>query len=358
MTAAARLVVLGTGTVGQAVVQRHAQLRQRGLDLPPLALLANSRGVQMCGRDAEAALWQSRVVPRRTQHPAAHLQVEKTLQAGDVLIDATASEAVAGCHPRWLESGIHVVTANKLGAGGPLLRQQRIERAQASGLACYGDAATVGAGLPLLRTLRALQAGGDRILGIEGVLSGSLAWLLSGDDGSIRFSARVRQARAAGYTEPDPRIDLSGEDVRRKLLILVRSVGIAMESQAIAVQSLLPPALAEAADAQLDAALDLLDAPMADARSCAQGRTLAFVARWDVSGGATVGLSALADDHPLAAGQGTDNRLLIRSERYDQQPLCIQGPGAGAAVTAAALLDDTLRICRRAGREPAQRFAG
>ena len=126
-----------------------------------------------------------------------------------------------------IDNGKHVVTANKLGNGGDLARAQAIAEAGAVGSACYGDAATVGAGLPVLRTIRQLVAGGDRIHAIEGVLSGSLAWLFGRYDDGRPFSDLVREARALGFTEPDPRIDLSGDDVRRKLLILARAAGVA-----------------------------------------------------------------------------------------------------------------------------------
>jgi homoserine dehydrogenase len=299
----------GTGQVGHAVLARL-----EALDDPSLALvhIENSRHVW---RDPGA----------RHAH---------------VVLDATASDAIAARHADWLARGVHVVTANKLGRGASLARAQAIEQACLASGAHYGDAATVGAGLPLLRSLRALRAGGDAIHGVAGVLSGSLAWLFARFDGRVPFSTLVREARAAGYTEPDPRIDLSGEDVRRKLLILARTAGVALEAEAVHVASLVPVALAAAND--VDAALETLDAPMQARLAAANGR-LHCVARWS-DGVARVGLETLASDDPLAAGQGTDNRVAIRSARYATQPLVIQGPGAGADVTAAAMLDNVLAI--------------
>jgi len=237
------------------------------------------------------------------------------------------------------------VTANKLGRGAQLARAQAIAESCADSGARYGDSATVGAGLPLLSSLRALVAGGDHIHAIEGVLSGSLAWLFHRYDGRSPFSLAVREALDAGYTEPDPRVDLSGEDVRRKLLILARSSGLALDAAQVQVESLVPAALADVPLDEALAALEQLDAPL-QARwqqAHAQGRVLRFVGRVDVVG-AQVGLRELPADHPLAQGAGTDNRVAIHSDRYRQQPLLIQGPGAGAEVTAAALLDDVLRI--------------
>jgi homoserine dehydrogenase len=270
-----------------------------------------------------------------------------------IVIDATASDDVAEHHAQWLAQGIHVVTACKLGQGTALARWQAIRAGCARGNTQYGDSATVGAGLPVLRSLRELQAGGDRIHAIAGVLSGSLAWLFNRYDGMRPFSALVRQARDAGYTEPDPREDLSGEDVRRKLLILARASGFALEADAVEVASLVPPELAAPAKHAVDAALPVLDTPLREryAHAYKQSEKLRFIARLERKDGgavrARVGLESLSPDHPLAGGCGTDNRVAIWSDRYRDQPLLIQGPGAGAEVTASALLDDVLRIANR-----------
>jgi homoserine dehydrogenase len=372
---AACIALLGTGTVGRAVLARLAQWQRSGAARElSLVHVANSRIalVEPHGLDAaRVAGWLGPALPdpvdRNGRAAVQALQRVPEVCASDldrvaaslrgrgtrIVIDATASEAVADRHARWLAQGVHVVTACKLGQGGPLARWEAIRDAAAHSGARYGDSATVGAGLPLLRTLRELQAGGDRIHSVAGVLSGSLGWLFSTYDGLRPFSRFVREAREAGYTEPDPRDDLSGEDVRRKLLILARSLGIALDAADVQVDSLVPEALARVAAHEVDAALDALDAPMrarfADAYR--GGEKLRFVARLDLEGRrprATVGLETLPADDALAAGGGADNRVAIRCDRYAQRPLVIQGAGAGAEVTAAALLDDALRIVRGA----------
>ena len=341
---APKLALLGTGVVGSAFVARYERLQERALPVPALAWLANSRALQACGHSARDALDTANLsAPHDGDLPP--WAEDEALRAGDIVVDATASDSVADWHAEWLSRGVHVVTANKLGVGGAWSRAQAIARARADSGASYGDAATVGAGLPLLRSLRALVAGGDRIHRVEGVLSGSLAWLFNHYDGMRAFSGFVRQARQAGYTEPDPRLDLSGEDVRRKLLILARAAGLPLQAEDVRVDSLVPAELAALPLPALDAALPQLDAPLAARfkEAYRNGARLRFIGRFDAER-ASVGLQALPLDHPLCAGGGTDNRVAIYSDRYPDQPLVIQGPGAGADVTAAALLDDVLAI--------------
>lgn len=346
---APRLALLGTGLVGSAFVARYQRLQDGESPLPDFAWLANSRAVHACtsdGNSLDEALASANAASPRSDRLPPWAETE-ALRDGDIVVDATASDAVAGWHAEWLGRGVHVVTANKLGIGGDLVRAQAIQRARSEAATRYGDSATVGAGLPLLSSLRALVAGGDRIHRVEGVLSGSLAWLFHHYDGSGPFSGFVRQARQAGYTEPDPRIDLSGEDVRRKLLILARAAGLPLQSEQVRVESLVPATLAALPLAELDDALALLDAPLEQHFQNAQrnGAKLRFLGRFD-DHGASVGLQALPADHPLCGGGGTDNRVAIFSDRYPDQPLVIQGPGAGAEVTAAALLDDVLGIAQ------------
>jgi len=345
--APARLALLGTGTVGSAVWARLTQWQGSALgERLRLVHAANSRYAlsNSAGLPSAASDVLFQQVPQ-----ASSLQAVDAALAGDgvrIVVDATASAQVADQHAHWLARGIHVVTACKLGQGTDLARWHGIQAACEAGNTEYGDSATVGAGLPVLSTLRALQAGGDRIHAIAGVLSGSLAWLFNHYDGMQAFSGFVRQARDAGFTEPDPREDLSGEDVRRKLLILARASGYRLEDHAVQVDSMVPAALADLPRAALDAALPMLDATLRERYATAykNGEKLRYVARLQAGGLATVGLEALPAEHALVGGGGTDNRIAIWSDRYAKQPLVIQGPGAGAEITAAAMLDDALRI--------------
>ncbi|WP_457095594.1 homoserine dehydrogenase [Lysobacter sp. P5_B9] len=370
--AGARVALLGTGTVGRAVLARLASWSGTALGgRLHLVHVANSRvavadAAGVCPWQAGIALGAASVVDAGVPFPAiasvrplasapSSLDSVATalgMSGPRIVIDATASEAVATRHAAWLKQGIHVVTACKLGQGTSLHRWREIRAACAERNARYGDSATVGAGLPLLRSLRELQEGGDRIQSIAGVLSGSLAWLFNHYDGMRPFSALVRQARDAGYTEPDPRDDLSGEDVRRKIVILARAAGVELESQDVEVTSLVPPELAVLSKDAIDAALPALDASLRQRFAAAykNGEKLRFIARLERNAQgaarARVGLESLPGDHPLAGGAGTDNKVAIWSDRYRTQPLVIQGPGAGAEVTAAGLLDDALRVLR------------
>lgn len=332
------VALLGVGTVGSALLGRLARL-----NAPlRLAAVANSRRCLRAAHGLEPLNVRDRL-PSGDDHRLS--AIADSLSDRGIVIDATASADVAGWHARWLEQGLIVVTANKTGIGGNLPSYRAIARHASR----YGDAATVGAGLPLLRSLRELRAGGDRIRGIAGVLSGSLAWLFDRYDGMRPFSELVREARSLGYTEPDPRLDLSGEDVKRKLLIMARNAGFALEENAVEVDSLVPDSLRNASTENIDGVLSALDAPLRERFQAAYklGRRLRFIARLDADGRARVGLEALEPTDPLAAGSGCDNRVALWSCRYAQQPLVIQGPGAGAEVTAAALLDDALRLSAR-----------
>ena len=353
----ARLALLGTGTVGSALWSRLAAWEGTPLGgRLSLVHVANSRVAISHHNGIPAST--ADIFIRNSPQTSSLDAVDAALVGGGtrIVIDATASDDVAAEHATWLARGIHVVTASKLGQGTSLERWHAIQSARRVGRTRYGDSATVGAGLPVLRSLRDLQSGGDRIHAIAGVLSGSLAWLCNHFDGQRRFSDFVGEARNAGYTEPDPREDLSGEDVRRKLLILARAAGHLLPVDAVQVDSLVPAALAALASADVDDdGLQQLDVPMRDRHASASGNAerLCFIARLQ-DGLATVGLESLAADHPLVGGTGTDNRVAIWSDRYREQPLVIQGPGAGASVTAAALLDDALAIhAASAGDAPA-----
>lgn len=347
--------VIGPGKVGTALLNQlrlagPRLLRDCNLELR-LRAVSDSRHMWLdCDDDA----LNGRVQGAQTWRPA-ELDEFAAYVAGDgqhvaVLADCSASDRVADHYEHWLAAGLHIVTPNKRAASGPMERWRRIAAAaDASGAHLYYEG-TVGAGLPVVQTLRDMIDTGDELLAVEGMLSGTLAWLFNRFDGSVPFSALVREAHAMGYTEPDPRDDLSGMDVARKVVILAREAGVALSLDDVAVRSLIPEALADASRDDFMDNLHVMDAPMAtmlaDAR--AAGGVLRHVARLD-GNHASVGVQVIEADHAFAHSKLTDNVLRFATRRYCDNALVVQGPGAGPEVTAAAVFTDLLRVAGAMG---------
>ena len=347
--------VIGPGNVGAALLDQLLAARQQllakaNVDLRLRALASRSRmrleadGLHEDWRQALQDAGQASDLDQFTEHLlAAHLPHA-------VVIDCSGSAEVAERYEGWLAAGIHVVTPNKQAGAGPLARYQRIRAAAAGSGARFRYEATVGAGLPVITTLRDLVDTGDEVLAIEGIFSGTLAWLFNRFDGSQPFSELVAQARSMGYTEPDPRDDLSGVDVARKLVILAREAGHALSLEQVQVESLVPALLREGGVddfmARLGESDDALSARLHDARE--RGAVLRYVARLGPDG-ASVGLQELPADHAFANLRLTDNVVQFRTRRYCDNPLVVQGPGAGPEVTAAGVFADLLRVAAGEG---------
>ena len=342
--------VIGPGRVGSALLEqlRAAQprlLRDGGLDLRLCGVVASKRmwldcdDTELNGRHGGAQIWR----PNDLDAFADHVRGNDGRHA--LLIDCSANDEVAEHYPRWLAAGLHVVTPNKLAGSGPLPRWRAI-RAACTGGARFRYEATVCAGLPVVQTLRDLLDTGDELLAVEGMFSGTLAWLCNRHDGRQPFSALVREAHDLGYTEPDPRDDLSGVDVARKLVILAREAGWPLALEDVAVESLVPHALAGLSLEACMQRLHELDAPMSArlAEARAIGGVLRHVASLDRQGRARVKLVVLPAKHAFAHTRLTDNIVQFTTRRYCDNPLSVQGPGAGPEVTAAGVFTDLLRI--------------
>jgi len=342
------IALVGVGQVGSALLTRLATVADCGA-----WRIVHARNSRAALQDV-AGLHPTRI--REALRAAAGGEGDASFDAwpawpeagARVLIDATAAPAIAERHAAWLAQGVHVVSANKLALAGQLHQWRALRDATRAGATRYGDSATVGAGLPVLATVRRLLDGGDRIRTIEGVFSGSLSFLLNRYDGSRPFSELLADAATLGYTEPDPRVDLRGTDVARKLLILARAAGHALEAHEVEVEPLLPASLLAVPEREFRARIGELDAWIASQHDAARsnGRVLRYLARLDGNGRASVRLQALLPDHPAARLDDSDNLFAIRSERYRERPLVIQGPGAGPEVTAQALLSDLQAILR------------
>ncbi|URX60837.1 homoserine dehydrogenase [Luteibacter anthropi] len=337
-------VLLGTGVVGRALLTLLASGAARDIRLVGAA---NSKRQHAAAEGVSLAEISQRLTSNREGRDNALLlaELDRSGASRKVVIDATACTTEAGRHAEWLAAGYHVVTANKALAGGHLSGWRALQAASASG-AVYGDAATVGAGLPVLSTLRRLRRCGDSLLTLEGVFSGSLSWLFNQYDGSKPFSELLLDARRLGFTEPDPRSDLSGEDVARKLLIIARNAGFSLGSDEVEIESLVPEALREVDTKTFLARAKELDAPLRarHEQAKANGRVLRYLARLNQRGRARVGLVEVEASHPAARLSGTDNQFALTTTRYHATPLVIQGPGAGPEITAQALLGDVLSI--------------
>jgi aspartokinase/homoserine dehydrogenase 1 len=268
-----------------------------------------------------------------------------------VLVDCTANEGVAARYADWLAAGIHIVTPNKKANSGDYGYYQRVQSARRSGASHYLYEATVGAGLPIVQTLRDLVQTGDDITNIEGIFSGTLAYLFNLYDGRRGFAEIVHDARARGFTEPDPRDDLSGQDVARKLIILGREMGLPLELRDVKIESLVPAELAGDTIGEFTAHLPRHDAVMAQrlAAARARGKVLRYTGKLTAAGEATVGLQELEAKHPFANIALTDNVVRFATSRYRDNPLIVQGPGAGPEVTAGGVFADLLRLAAYLG---------
>merc|ERR1719329_245076 len=270
-----------------------------------------------------------------------------------IIVDCTASGEVASEYLDWLKRGISVVTPNKK-AGSSEMGTYRELKEASSGEAMWKYESTVGAGLPVIRSLTDMVATGDEIHRIEGILSGTLSYIFNCLTPDRKFSDVVQDAKANGFTEPDPRDDLSGTDVQRKCLILARECGLELDLADIPVESLVPeslrdwqpPAGQNCADAFIEA-LKPFDADMAKKVNAAKGGVLRYVGVVDVQAKtASVELRTYDAGHPFAGTKHADNVVLFSTERYQPQPLVIQGAGAGAAVTATGIFADMLHASR------------
>lgn len=349
--------LIGPGTVGSVLLQQlesqaarfrrdfNLDLRVRGIATSTRMLLADSAIDLACWRERLARDGEALDLDRFAAHVAAGNLPHR------VMIDCTADAGVAGRYAGWFAAGLHIVTPNKKASSAALPEYQRMQQARRKAGTLYFHEATVGAALPIIMTLRDLRETGDGIRLIEGIFSGTLAYLFNVFDGSRPFSAIVADAKARGFTEPDPRDDLSGMDVARKLVILGREMGLPLEIEAVEVESLVPAELRTCPAAEFLERLPGFDARMAERLAAARrdGKLLRYVGRLTAAGRATVTLEAIDPGHAFAHMALTDNIVRFVTDRYCDNPLVIQGPGAGPAVTAGGVFGDLLRLAAYLG---------
>ncbi len=263
-----------------------------------------------------------------------------------VFVDCTASAEVAKLYPDILNASISVVTPNKIANSS---RQEYYDELQSLAIkrnAAFRYETNVGAGLPLIATLHELVTTGDKLRRVEGVLSGTLSYIFNSFNGSIPFSQIVKEARKKGYTEPDPREDLNGHDVGRKLLILARVAGYKLEFSDMEIQNLVPEGARGNGDVEsFFKKLEKYDDEFEALRKAAEskGKTLCYIARFE-NGKGVVKLEEIDRDHPFYGLSGSDNVVALYTDHYQESPMVVKGPGAGAKVTAGGIVADILRV--------------
>ena len=342
-------IVGGTGLIGSSLKQMMT--KGRGTAGVELVGYCNSKTGVKIGADGneESTTWGD----GGAKFDDTFIESCVTSNSEICIADCTASEDVSNLYPVWLAKGWHVATPNKKCNSGPMERYKACLDAAVSGKSKWFVEATIGAGLPVVSTLRTLRATGDEIQSVQGIFSGTMSFLFNTWDGVSPFSEIVAQAKQAGYTEPDPREDLNGMDVARKVVIAARESGLEISLEDVSVESLVPAELEACSADEFMAKFKDHDAKIASlaAKAAADGNVLRFVGAVDVpSKQAYVKLAAFSKSHPFAGLSGADNILEIQTARYgplgSSTPLIIRGPGAGADVTAAGVYGDIIAIAK------------
>jgi homoserine dehydrogenase len=334
------VAVIGyTGGVGRCLMKAMEKI-----GLKPYALV-RSQTMRICGGGG-GGMDEEEEVPVNWEELS-----RKLLEASKcpIIADVTASDIPQSYYKTWLEQGISICTANKGIFAGPESHYQALQLASSSnnnnGGGMLKQEATVGAGLPVLSTLDSLRASSHDIVRVEGILSGTLAFVLGAvSGGDVTFSEAVKQAKELGYTEPDPRLDLSGMDVARKAVILARTSGMTgIELEGLTVESLVPPALEHCSVDEFMNQLSNYDDDFSSRmKTTTPGQRWHYAAKVDVTNHTvSVGPMAVDADHPFNAA-GPDNLFAITTNFYNPRPLVIQGAGAGGDVTATGVLADIL----------------
>lgn len=343
------IFLTGTGLVGGAFIRQIAALQKKDPKAQlMLCGICNTRKMLVDRKDIASHNWEEKLDAQGHASDVA-LFVKEAIRLAlprSVFVDGTSSDTVVDLYPEILDGGMSIVTPNKIANTRDTAFFSAVKGRIESNNVRYAYETTVGAGLPVIKTLRDLIDSGDHIMCIEGVLSGTMSYLFNTYDGSVPFAGVVRKAQELGYTEPDPRSDLSGLDVKRKLLILIREAGLAFELNHIVMEDLLPEAVNKAPDIdafynELGKVEEVFAARIKKADK--EGKKLRYIARFR-DGQARVSLEAVSADHPFYNLRGSENIIAFTTGYYQDYPLVIKGPGAGAEVTALGVLTDVLKV--------------
>ena len=345
------IFLIGVGLVGSHLLAQIARQHERLLNENHLNLkitgIANSRKMVFDRDGIEVANYKNLLSESEKMSKVSEFISEMISMNmyNSVFVDCTASGEIARQYHRILDANVSVVTANKIAASSEYENYALLKKTAKQKGVKFLFETNVGAGLPIINTLNDLVNSGDKVLRIEAVLSGTLNFIFNTLSDKIPFSKAVRMAKDAGYSEPDPRIDLSGVDVVRKLLILARESGYRIDKDDVRINSFIPEHYFEGSTDDFWAKLPELDQSFESRRKELSGKGMKwrFVASFE-EGHAEVGLLEIGQQHPFYDLEGSNNLIIYRTERYNEFPMLIKGYGAGADVTAAGVFADIIKV--------------
>ena len=346
------LYLVGTGLIGKTLLKQIFEqsdyLRTEKLLKVCVVGMSNTRKMLLATKGIALDAWHERLLTEgvTTSLPAFVDKIKEYNLPNSVFIDCTSDKDIVQFYESLLDANISVVTPNKVANSGPYSEYRRLQRTALNRGVKFLYETNVGAGLPIINTVQGLMTAGDRFLKIEAILSGTLSFIFNTFRPGTSFADIVREAKEKGYTEPDPRDDLSGQDVARKILILAREAGFPLEPGDVTINNLLPQSCLSAPTipaffAELEHNNAYFETLLTDAES--KGEKLRFVASFENSR-AVVELRSVGPEHPFYQLTGADNIVSFTTERYKDRPLVIKGPGAGAEVTASGVFADVVSI--------------
>ncbi|KAA3610198.1 MAG: bifunctional aspartate kinase/homoserine dehydrogenase I [Calditrichaeota bacterium] len=338
------IFLAGSGLIGAELLKQINELGDKSLKV---CGIANSKKYLIEKDRIDLKSWQNQFDKKAIKSGKTLFfdEIKKSKNNKKIFVDCSASEIVSNEYETLLENGISVVTANKIANTQSYKNFVRLQELVVNNPVQFNYETNVGAGLPVIETLKMLLRSGDEIIKIEGILSGSLSYLFNTFKKGVSFSDLVKKAGDLGYLEPDPRVDLGGTDVARKILILARECGVSLELSDIKLKSFLPDVCEKAKTVEaFYAELEKNDAYFSDMLSKAnsQDKVLRYIASFK-NNSLQIGLQAVDQSHPFYNLDVTDNIVAFTTKRYNKTPLVIKGPGAGAEVTAAGVLADILK---------------